>query len=201
MLALPSLDYIKLRILQMQPHKVILQQISCSCHCLQGRQPGNWAGQALNEHTQRLTRQSRCFWHLVLDWHHAQIAHSPLTLCTYGSRRGRSDPSSSQPSAAAELDKIRGNAASVGDTLNYLADNFEGFDDDLEQLYEDASAVSRSCLAGLLHSRNVVSRVSTATRRVTATPLTISSAVQACHKSFKACASRASSDLPKQTAV
>ena len=94
------------------------------------------------------------------DWHHAQIAHSPLTLRTYGSCRGGSDPSSSQPSIAAELDKIRGNAASVGDTLQYLADNFEGFDDDLEQAYEDAAAVSRNCLAGLLRLRKVVSRVS-----------------------------------------
>ena len=104
----------------------------------------------------------------MLDWHHALIAHSPLTPRTYGSCRGRSDPSSSQPSVAAELDKIRSNVASVGDTLQYLADNFEGFDDDLEQAYEDAAAVSRPCLAGLLHSRKAVSRVSIATRTVTA---------------------------------
>ena len=140
----------------------------------------------------------------MLDWHHAQIAHYPLTLRTYGSCRGRSDPSSSQPSVAAELDKIRGNVASVRDTLQYLADNFEGFDDDLEQAYEDAAAVSRNCLAGLLRSRKVASttsRVSIATRRVTATPLTNSSAVQACHKSFKACTSRASSGVSKQAVV
>ena len=35
-----------------------------------------------------------------------------------------------------------------------------GFDDDLEQAYEDAAAVSRNCLAGLLRLRKVVSRVS-----------------------------------------
>ena len=77
MLALPSLDSIKLRILQMQPHKVILQQISRSCHCLQGRQPGHWAGQALNEHIQRLTCQSRCFWRLCLIgiMHSLRILH------------------------------------------------------------------------------------------------------------------------------
>ena len=114
---------------------------------------------------QRHACQSCCFWHLVLDWHHAQIAHSLLTLRTYGSCSGKSDPISSQPSIAAELDKIRGNAASVKDTLKYLADNFEGFDDDLEQAYEDAAAVSRNCLAGLLRSRKLVSRVSTATQR------------------------------------
>ena len=73
---------------------------------------------------------------------------SPLATCTHASCAGRSGPSSSQRTVAAELGNIENNVASIPDTLNYLEGYFDDYDYDLEQLYEDAAAVRGHCLAG-----------------------------------------------------
>ena len=101
------------------------------------------------------------------DWHHAQTARPPLTPCTSCSCRGTYDPSFLKPHAAAELDKIRSNAASVQDTLKYLVENFDGCKDDLKLLYKDAAAVSEHCLAGPGLLTQLISSISMARHSLT----------------------------------